>query len=60
MSPTLQSSHLADIANTLKNQLFFKVFAMLAMLSCSQHALKINKKSQKNLSKNSSLFAMIF
>ena len=60
MSQTLQSIHLADIAKTLKNCRFFKVFAMLAMLSCSHLALKINKKSLKNRSKNHSLFAMIF
>ena len=49
MRPTLQSSHLADITKTLKNKLFFKVFAMLAMFSCSHLASKINEKSLKNL-----------
>ena len=60
MSQTLQSIHLADIAKNKKTACFFEVFAMLAMSSCSQLALKINKKSLKKRSKNHSLFAMIF
>ena len=55
MSPTLQSTHLADIAKTKKKQKFFKAFAISAMLSCSQVASKSNKKSSKNQSKKWSM-----
>ena len=55
---TLNSS--CRYSKNKKNKCFFIVFAISAMLSCSQVASKINKKSMTNLCKIQSLFKSIF
>ena len=59
-SSTIEVEYLKGPFKQLKNKWIFKVFAISAMLSCSQVASKINKKSIKNHCKIHSLFRSIF